>query len=656
LPLPLSGSPAIAVDGGKVTVSNSDITRFPSGIFVTSYEPTDILEIKDNTMYVQNYGVFLMDQTNSLIIRNDIELWEPARAIYLARSKDYTVEENYIHADEWYAEPGQNNTRGIEVQYTGLYNEEIYNNTIETMWYGIPARENLVDEYHGVVLKCNKFINNYVDIYVPNNGPGYGLYKYQGSTADLPDAPAGNEFSYLGLPSFDFVNNSPEHINYVYHENSGLNHEPMVITSHSITKIGSDVAYNDESCPSNFPPGGGGIGVPGDPNDPATRMAGMFDAKNAAAEVEILIAQLKDGGNTGELISNIDGSIPAEAYEIYLDLMSKSPYLSKEAIEATIEKEAVIPNAMLRDIMVANPQSAKDNELLESLDNRLTPMPDHMKADVWAGLEIASALESLESIRSYYDRKVDRNHRFLVQHYMTDTLDEAASKQALTQLLEIGLKPEAYYQLAFMHLKDGNPALGEQLLNTLPGNLELTSFQAAEYSSMLDYYNIRKQMKQNNQYLNDLSETQLDALLEIATNGEGAAKGYACSILNLYGLCDGPVSEELKSLDISDGWPNSDKAAEYERLKKAKAEHRYLALSPNPAKDFLIVQLTDIIPSENAKIQINSSDGKMISQQQLKTNQSEVIIDVSQLLPGSYVLTLVRNNELIESSRFIIAK
>lgn len=52
LPLPLSGSPAIAVDGGNVKVSNSDITRFPAGIFVTSYEPTDILEIKDNNMYV----------------------------------------------------------------------------------------------------------------------------------------------------------------------------------------------------------------------------------------------------------------------------------------------------------------------------------------------------------------------------------------------------------------------------------------------------------------------------------------------------------------------------------------------------------------------------------------------------------------------------
>jgi hypothetical protein len=335
--------------------------------------------------------------------------------------------------------------------------------------------------------------------------------------------------------------------------------------------------------------------------------------------------------------------------------MSKSPYLSKEAIEAAIEKEAVIPNAMLRDIMVANPQSAKENELLESLDNRLIPMPDYMKADIWSGLEITSALENLESIKSYFTRKASRDHRFLVQHYMTDTLDEAASKQALTQLLQIGLKQEAYYQLAFQHLEDGNPAMGEQLLNTIPNNFELNGFQAAEFNSMMDYYTIRKQMQQNNQYLNNLSETQLDALMEIATNGEGIAKGYACSILNLYGLCEFSY-DDLKNLTVNDEWHASDKAAEYERLNKAKAAYQYLSISPNPANDFLIVQLTDTDLSVNTEIKITKTDGKMIRQLQLNTKQSETIIDVSDLLPGSYMLTLISNGKLIESTRFIIVK
>lgn len=651
LPLPLSGSPAIGIDGGNVVVSKSNITSYPAGIFATSFEPTDILEIKDNNMNVQNYGVHLMNQTNSVVIRNDIELWEPARGIYITESTNYSVEENYIHANAWF----QNNTRGIEIQYNGLYNDEIYNNTIETMWYGIRAADNLVDEDHGLVIKCNKFTNNNFDIYVPNNGIGYGIFKYQGSTNNAPNAPAGNEFSWLAHPSYDYVNNSPEHINYVFHENSGLTHEPLrYVNQQTMTLIPNYVEYTEESCPSNFPPGGGGIGVPGDPNDPSTRMANMLEAKNAVTEIETLINQLKDGGHTNELITNINGSIPSEAYEIYLDLMSKSPYLSKEAIEAAIEKDNVIPNVMLRDIMVANPQSAKENELLESLDNRLIPMPDHMKAEIWSGIEIASALENLESIKSYYTRKVSRDHRYLAQHYMTDTVDEATSKQALTQLLQIGLKPEAYYQLAFMHLEDGNPSMGEQLLTTIPNEFELNSFQAAEFSSMMDYYAIRKQLQQNNQYLNNLNETQLNDLIEIATNGTGIAKGYACSILNLYGLCD--FTYDLKNSSVNGESFAEKKALEYKRLQKVRSAYRFVSISPNPATDFLTVQIPEVNLSENALIKINSSDGKLIKQIELNTQQFETIIDVSELLPGAYILNFLNNGKLLESNRFIIVE
>ncbi|MDN5350394.1 MAG: hypothetical protein PWQ54_1790 [Bacteroidales bacterium] len=264
-------------------------------------------------------------------------------------------------------------------------------------------------------------------------------------------------------------------------------------------------------------------------------------------------------------------------------------------------------------------------------------------------------LENLESIKSYYTRKVSRDHRYLVQYYMTDTVDEAASKQALTQLLEIGLKPEAYYQLAFMHLEDGNPLMGEQLLNSIPNEFELNSYQAAEFSSMMDYYAIRKQMQQNNQYLNNLNETQLDDLIEIATNGTGFAKGYACSILNLYGLCDFTY-DNLKNSSVNGESFAENKALEYKRLQKAKSTYRFVSISPNPATDFLTVQIPEVELSENALIEINSTDGKLIKQIELNTQQFETIIDVSELLPGAYILNLLNNSKLLESNRFIIVE
>jgi hypothetical protein len=649
---PTGGMYAINVQGGDVKVKNNEVLGWLRGVDCRSLSPTDLISVTSNYMYCRDNNLCLTYNTNSLIVDNEFEIWEPARSVEFWYSTNYTFEQNNIIADQWY-----NQASGVEVRGTGLYSNEIYNNTFDNYWYGVLAHKNLVDEDHGLSIKCNEFTNNKYDIFVWGGPSGEGIYKYQGSMANHPNAPAGNLFSWYGPPAFDFVNNSSEHINYIHHHQSGLSHEPQNYTQQSITLIPNlepNAQYNESlTCPSNFPPGGGF--VPGDPNDPAIRMAGMIEANIAASEVENLIFQLKDGGNTPAMVSNINGSIPPEAYAIYLDLMAESPYLSKEAIEAAIDKEGVISNTMLRDIMVANPHAAKENELLESIDQRSTPMPDHMKAEIWSGLDVSSALENLESIRSFYSQKASRDHRFLVQHYMMDTLDEAASKQALVELLQMGIEPQAYYQLAFMHFNDGQLSQGEQVLNAVSASFDLNDFQTAELSSMQAYYQIRKQMQQNGQHLGNLNQNQLDAMMDIAEFGQGMAKGYACNILSLYGLCERPDDGGLKNQLADEGFLSSKKAIEYERLKNISTAHQHFTVSPNPARDYIAVQLTEEVLAGEATLNIYSAEGKLLKQHLMDANKSSAIIDVSSLPPGSYSIAFVRSGKQIDSSRFILA-
>jgi hypothetical protein len=308
--------------------------------------------------------------------------------------------------------------------------------------------------------------------------------------------------------------------------------------------------------------------------------------------------------------------------------------------------------------MVANPHSAKENELLTAIDERTTTMPDDMKAQIWEGLDLTSALEELESIRAYYAQKADKNHRLLVQYYMADTLDVPASKQALTELLEMGIKPESYYQLAFMNLEDGDYTLGEQLLNTVPNVFDLNSFQCEELTSLQEYINIRKQMYQNGQFLGTISEDQLDALLDIAETGQGIGRGYARNILNMHGLWDFPDmgDEGLKTGLTDNTWQLSAKAVEYERLKNVSTENMYLTIAPNPAKDYIIVQLTTEVLFENTYLQINSADGKLIDQIPVTKNLGETIIDVSKLTPGAYTLVLINDKNLLDRTKFVIVK
>jgi len=97
--------------------------------------------------------------------------------------------------------------------------------------------------------------------------------------------------------------------------------------------------------------------------------------------------------------------------------MAKSPNLSETVVESTIEKEEVLPNAMLRDVMVANPHTAKSISLLEQLDERFEPMPDYMKAQILAGRSIQNLKQELEAQLAGYKLKKAKALNNIVRYY-----------------------------------------------------------------------------------------------------------------------------------------------------------------------------------------------------------------------------------------------
>ena len=123
----------------------------------------------------------------------------------------------------------------------------------------------------------------------------------------------------------------------------------------------------------------------------------MAVAQQKIDSTQSLLAMLVDGGSTEALQEEVEYSFPPEAMAIYTELIDSSPYLSDTVVSTAIEKEEVLPGAMIRDVMVANPHTAKNDELMNKLDERWTPLPEYMKEQIMQGKNIVSVLEKTES-------------------------------------------------------------------------------------------------------------------------------------------------------------------------------------------------------------------------------------------------------------------
>jgi hypothetical protein len=104
-----------------------------------------------------------------------------------------------------------------------------------------------------------------------------------------------------------------------------------------------------------------------------------------------------EGGSTTFLTFEVETSTPPEAMQIRSELLEESPYLSDSVMKTSVTKEDVLDNAMIRDVLVANPHSAKSDELINMLEYRTVPMPDYMMEQILAGEDTVSEKEVLEA-------------------------------------------------------------------------------------------------------------------------------------------------------------------------------------------------------------------------------------------------------------------
>jgi hypothetical protein len=576
-----------------------------------------------------------------------------AYGLYLDNCNIYHVENNIFNSDSYSDHPpvlGYVSTCGTFINNSGPYENEIYRNSYLGLHCALAAyRFNRNADGAGLSIKCNTFTDNGMDIGVFKGSlslePNMGIKSQQGFENTGNDAlSAGNVFTSSSFPYHTWdINNYTNQIQYNHH-----NHNSTILKvkpdADNVSKTNLyeniDSRYNQYSCPSHL-------------NNDGFEKGDTLKNELALAEVEIesvsaMISAIEDGGNTDSLNLAIYFSLPPEAYDLYSDILEKSPYISDSVMKSAIGREDIFPNAMIRDILVANPHSSKVDSVMVAIDNRFIPMPDSMYAEILDGQSITDAMDLHKTTLKRSSVNYERSFNELLNIYLCDTLHSGIS-DSINNLLQSDCRLYSKYRLALRYLESGNTSFGDNIITSIPETYSLNPFQNQEYEQFTAFYNCKKRAEMNSNSLT-FDSIQVQILFNIIESDTGYRFFPTVLCRNALHATGFLTYSEPLLFDSELKLTEKDN----KRTSGKPILGEYLRIWPNPARDYVIIDYKVKPNTKKIRITLTSINGKIYDNFQVINNQSQKVYSTAELYADSYIVALYGDDKLIQSKKLFI--
>jgi hypothetical protein len=356
-----------------------------------------------------------------------------------------------------------------------------------------------------------------------------------------------------------------------------------------------------------------------------------------------------DGGSTGLLRTEVENSTPNDAFQTMNNLIAKAPFLSDTIIKTSIVKEDVLDNAMIRDILVANSQSSKSDEIINMLANRIVPMPDTLMDQILLGEDTVSAKEILESQANYWYGESSKAYHQLIKNYMGYSLNPI-KEDSLVWLLQSKNTPESFYNLAEFYQHKGIYDLSSNVLNMIPITLNLSQSEQSNHQSYLNFFGIYQQIKSDTEEVYNVSYNQLNDLLDVMSSNQNTPGAYSRNLLIAAGKLTYKEPVILPDTNLKSRKQNRFRGGQ------SKQELSYLKIYPNPASNYIIIDYKGLSDGKQVKINLFNDMGNSIYTKTVNCIENQLILTLQNYSPGLYFITLEQSGNTLKKGKFTIAR
>jgi len=572
--------------------------------------------------------------------------------MYLNECSGYHVENNEFFENTL----GSPITIGLIVNNSGTSPNEIYRNTFHKLKYATLSQNenrNAEDTLGGLCYKCNKFVKdvtltepNEQDIVITHEGQDHtsntGIAKYQGThLIGYNYAAAGNMFKPYPDPDvnhLDFFNHGNA-IEYFFHFFNQLPYRlrPDYNFGPIITNL-VPAQFDENSCPSKLERG-----------LPDEEVILLMESENQSDSIGDVLNSLVDGGSTTLLNLEVITSSPPEALQTRNELIAESPYLSDTVMKTSITKEDVLDNAMIRDVLVANPHSAKSDEIINLLENRAIPMPDYMMEQILAGEDTVSAKEILEAQKAWWEGEASTSYIRLLDYYKGDSI-RPANEDSINWLFSYYNTLDAQYdKVCWLHA-NGEYTQAYNILATIPESFNLSPSQLETHNAYTDFYELNQQINSDTSGVFTIDSTIISSLQVIANTNTGKPGAFARNILIANGIINYQEPIILPDTSLKSG-----KNKKFKGVKESGVGSM-LTVYPNPAHDYFVVKIKLEKILEKVMINLYDENGRIVYSRAFKGKEDQITIPTLNLTSGIYILTIEAEGKHLDKSTIAIVQ